>query len=115
MRPVFPGASLYTALTGKFPFGNGSPMQTMQRKFLSQYVPLRLLLPSLNPALDRLVNRCLEASPLQRPSDCDEFIAVLQSCQACPAVPTDDEVIDLTSRKPRASSDRRASLRSPST
>ena len=65
-------ATLYTALTGKFPFGNGGHLQIMQRKLLNQFVPLRLLLPSLDPAIDQLVNRCLEASPDQRPDDCDQ-------------------------------------------
>jgi serine/threonine-protein kinase len=74
------GATIYTALTGKFPFGKGSHLQVMQRKFLNQFVPLRLLLPSLHPALDQLISRCLEHDPGRRPGDCDELIAALRNC-----------------------------------
>ncbi len=72
-------ATMYTALTGKFPFGNAGPMQTLQRKHLCQFVPLRLSLPSLAPALDQLISRCLDADPRRRPSDCEEFLDVLGS------------------------------------
>lgn len=70
-------ATLYTALTGKFPFGNGNALRIMQRKLLNQFVPLRLLLPTLDPAIDRLVNRCLQSNSQQRPGNCDEIIDVL--------------------------------------
>ena len=72
-------ATLYTALTGKFPFGNAGRMQTLQRKHLCQFVPLRLLLPALDAAIDQLINRCLDPDPRRRPSDCDEFLDVLGS------------------------------------
>jgi tRNA A-37 threonylcarbamoyl transferase component Bud32 len=72
-------ATLYTALTGKFPFGTGNSLQIMQRKLLNQFVPLRLLLPALDPAIDRLVNQCLQANPGERPGACDQLIAVLAS------------------------------------
>src|SRR3954465_5800366 len=73
-------ATLYTALTGKFPFGNGGHLQIMQRKLLNQFVPLRLLLPALDPTMDQLVNRCLDPRPQQRPRSFEEFIAVLRDC-----------------------------------
>jgi len=80
------GATLYTALTGKFPFGNAGQLQILQRKVFNQFVPLRVLRPSLDPAIDRLVNRCLDSRPNQRPGDCDEILAVLQTCDIRPAV-----------------------------
>jgi serine/threonine protein kinase len=70
-------ASMYTALTGKFPFGNAGQMQTLQRKVLCQFAPLRLLLPTLDPAIDQLISRCLDPDPRRRPSDCDEFLEIL--------------------------------------
>jgi serine/threonine protein kinase len=70
-------ATLYTALTGKFPFGKGGHLQIMQRKQLNQFVPVRLLLPSLDPAMDRLINCCLAPKPSERPESCAEFIKVL--------------------------------------
>jgi serine/threonine protein kinase len=70
-------ATMYTALTGMFPFGNAGPMQTLQRKLLGQFVPLRLLLPMLDPAIDQLLSRCLDPDPRRRPADCNEFLDVL--------------------------------------
>lgn len=72
------GATLYTALTGKFPFGNGGQMQILQRKLLNQFVPLRLLMSNLDPAIDRLVNRCLHPDASMRPNHCGEVLTVLR-------------------------------------
>ena len=38
---------------------------------------LALLVPTLDPAVDELVSRCLHPKPDNRPNDCDEFLAVL--------------------------------------
>jgi eukaryotic-like serine/threonine-protein kinase len=78
-------ATFYTALTAARPFGSGNYMQIMQRKLLNQFVPLRLLLPSLDPAIDELVNRCLQPNPSDRPRSCDEFITVLRGSFTGPA------------------------------
>ncbi len=77
-------ATLYTALTGKFPFGNGGPMQILHRKFLDQFVPLRLIVPGLDPAVDHLVNRCLRRDLAERPRQCEEFQAVLRNYRPGP-------------------------------
>src|SRR5262249_26033587 len=81
-------ATLYTGLTGKFPFGNAGQMQTLQRKLLCQFVPLRMLVPTLDPAVDQLINRCLDPDPRRRPSSCDEFLDVLGSFFCAPDAPT---------------------------
>jgi serine/threonine protein kinase len=98
--------TLYTALTGKFPFGNGGQMQTFQRKFLNQFVPLRMLVPGLDPAVDDLVSRCLNSDPAKRPSQCEEVHAVLRNYRAgrtfdtpCPA---ETEAFRLKGRDRRA-------------
>lgn len=72
------GATLYTALTGKFPFGNGGQMQILQRKLLNQFVPLRLLMPDLDPSIDQLVNRCLHPDANLRPNNCAEVLNTLR-------------------------------------
>jgi serine/threonine protein kinase len=96
-------ATLYSALTGKFPFGNSHPYQI---------VPLRLLLPALDPAIDRLVNNCLEASPDRRPNDCDAFIAVLQRCARGPvSVPASKAMSEYPKFKPAAGPERRTTVR----
>jgi serine/threonine protein kinase len=105
-------ATLYTALTGKFPFGNGGHLQIMQRKFLNQFVPLRLLLPGLDPAVDRLVNQCLEPRPNKRPGDCAEFIEVLRTCHTGPTSGVDgSKEIDLPRLKTSGGAERRATVR----
>jgi serine/threonine protein kinase len=105
-------ATLYTALTGKFPFGNGSHLQVMQRKFLNQYVPLRLLLPALDPAIDRLVVSCLNPEPTRRPGDCDEFLAVLREWRTHPGtLPAREDTISLPRIKPAPGVERRVRLR----
>jgi serine/threonine protein kinase len=102
-------ATLYFALTGKFAFGNGGHLQIMHRKLLNQFVPLRLVLPSLDPALDELVNRCLHPDPKQRPGACDEFIDVLRNCKANFAATHHD--IAISTAKPRTGKERRATVR----
>jgi serine/threonine protein kinase len=104
-------ATLYTALTDKFPFGNGYPMQIMSRKSQNEFVPLRLLLPSLDPAIDQLVNRCLEADPARRPSDCDEFIAALRNCVSGPVPAPDDASLEFRQCQPATGKERRATVR----
>jgi serine/threonine protein kinase len=104
-------ATLYTALTGKFPFGNGNQMQIMQRKFLKQFVPLRLLLPALDPDIDRLVDRCLEPNPSRRHGDCDQFMAVLRSSKSPPHSVARPTAHALPAVKPPAGPNRRASVR----
>ncbi len=105
-------ASLFYALTGHFPFGNGSQLQIMQRKVHNQFVPLRLLLPSLDPDIDRLVSRCLEPRPSLRLADCDEFIAVLQGCMTCPAsVAAGSHESDPPTMKLGPDAERRATVR----
>jgi serine/threonine-protein kinase len=102
-------ASLYTALTGKFPFGHGGQMQILQRKFLKQVVPLRMLVPGLDPAVDRLVCRCLHPDVAERPDSCEEFQAVLRNYRAAPIC---DSPADIGPDAVRVKGpDRRASVR----
>lgn len=105
-------ATLYTALTGKYPFGNGGHFQIMQRKLLKQYVPLGLLLPTLDPAIDRLVNACLAAKPSERPASCDEFIAVLRESKPHQATNSaEEEMFKTAAGKSPAGPERRARVR----
>ncbi len=105
-------ATMYTALTGKFPFGKGGQRHILQRKLLCQFVPLRLVLPALDPAVDQLVSRCLDPDPRRRPSDCAEFLGILQSFRAgtSPATARDSDCA-VPSFEPSSETDRRATLR----
>ena len=71
-------ATLYVALTTKYPFGTGSMYQMIQKKRANQFTPLSRVLPSVSPALDKLVERSLNADPDVRPASCAEVLAVLQ-------------------------------------
>src|SRR5439155_6754023 len=71
-------ATLYVALTTKYPFGTGSMYQMIQKKRANQFTPLSRVLPSVSPALDKLVERSLNADPGVRPASCAEVLAVLQ-------------------------------------
>src|SRR5262245_10561577 len=105
-------ASLYTALTGKFPFGIGGHLHILQRKLQNQFVPLRLLIESLDPAVDQLVTRCLHANREERPESCDEFLEVLRKLGThSPAGSASNSEIDAPAVKPRKAADRRVSLR----
>jgi hypothetical protein len=79
---------------------------------LGQFVPLRLLLPALAPAIDQLISRCLDADPRRRPSNCDEFLDVLGSFFPDPA-PSAAAAGQTTAAgsKPATIQERRASLR----
>jgi serine/threonine protein kinase len=104
-------ATLYTVLTGKFPFGNGGNLQVMQRKLLKQYVPLRLLLPSLDPAIDRLVNICLAPKSGDRPGSCDDLISILREIKPHAAANADDEKMVSDGGTAASGPERRASVR----
>lgn len=104
-------ATLYKALTGKFPFGNGGQLQILQRKFFNEFVPLRLLLPELDPALDEFVSRCLHPNPDQRPDLCDEFLAVLRNCRTGPMVPPGEVNFGSANVNPGGGRNRRATVR----
>jgi len=101
-------ASLYTALTGKFPFGIGGHLHILQRKLQNQFVPLRLLVDTLDPAVDQLVSRCLHPNPQERPKSSDDFLAILRKSRPRPAKNTE---FDGPSVKPRTAAERRASIR----
>jgi serine/threonine protein kinase len=105
-------ATFYTALTGKFPFGNGNHLQIMQRKLLHQYVPLRLAVPSIEPAIDKLVNWCLQPNPSERPNSCDAIMGVLRTCAGRPApVAPSEEAPCVAQARPVCSVERRATVR----
>jgi serine/threonine-protein kinase len=104
-------ATMYFALTGKFPFGNGGSLQIMQRKLLNQYVPLRLILPRLDPAIDAFVNRCLRSHPDERPARCEEFTDVLLDSLTRPQPAPDATNIQVSTAKPRGGIEQRATVR----
>src|SRR5262245_62013505 len=111
-------AALYTAVTGQFPFGMGGHMKILQRKFQSQFVPLRQLLPAVPSALDEMVSRCLRPQRDQRPDSIEEFAAALREARAAleaPAQSSSSAGAEKTEEDSADSADRRATVRIAST
>ena len=60
------GSLLFELLTGKAPFRRGTPAETMAAVLTEDPPPLSTLLPSVPPALERVVGRCLEKNADRR-------------------------------------------------
>jgi serine/threonine protein kinase len=108
-------ATLYSALTGLFPFGVGSQMRIFQRKLLNQLVPLHYVLPKIPAELDDLVTRSMQAEREERPASLDEFVAVLRNIKpsriASPAPGAPKPGVARLATKIGAGKDRRGSAR----
>ncbi len=70
------GATLYKLLTGSI------PEESVQRMSGALLRPAIQLNPTVPPALNRLVERCLALAPDQRPQTAGEFLAELRDCTA---------------------------------
>ncbi len=66
------GCVLYELLTGQRPFGAGSGAATLVAILVKEVVGPRELNPSIPPALEELVLRCLRKDPAKRPQHMDE-------------------------------------------
>lgn len=75
------GVMLYTALSGRAPFGGANAVATMCGHLNSPPPPLRADLPGLVdcPALAHVVGRCLEKAPDHRYPDVDVLLADLRN------------------------------------
>ena len=67
------GALLYEMVTGQLPFGAANPVTAARLRLVQAPVPPRVLLPAIDPRLDRVVLRCLERSPADRYESADEL------------------------------------------
>ena len=57
------GAMLYEMLSGERPFEGETMADVMAAVLVKEPKPLNLLLPAIEPALQRIVERCLEKQP----------------------------------------------------
>jgi Tol biopolymer transport system component len=73
------GAVLYEMLSGKRAFAGGSAADTMSAILREDPPELRTAEPSLSPALDRIVRRCLEKEPQHRFHSADDLAFALES------------------------------------
>jgi serine/threonine protein kinase len=68
-------ASLYVALTGKFPFGAASPMKVLMHKLEFQFKPVSEMVDGISPALDQMIICALHPNPDLRPNRIADFLA----------------------------------------
>jgi serine/threonine protein kinase len=71
-------ATMYTALTGHYPFGTGGLLKLLKRKMGNEYTPLRELVPNISPGVEETIEAALLADPVLRPSSCEAFLEGLQ-------------------------------------
>jgi hypothetical protein len=62
------GLVLYQMLSGEKPFPGGSPFESVMQRATLDPIPLRSKLPNLDQRTERLVMRCLERRPEDRPA-----------------------------------------------
>lgn len=73
--------TLYHLLTGLVPFPGRGNLTILQKKMNNELVPPREALANLDPEIDALICRALDANPERRPATCLEFAAHLISRQ----------------------------------
>jgi serine/threonine protein kinase len=79
-------ATLFFALTGKYPFGMGSQIQIVKRKLEHLFVPLSQMVPGVSSALDQTLIRALHPDPAVRPASAEEFLAGILGKNSAPTV-----------------------------
>lgn len=76
------GVVLYQCLTGRAPFTGETAVDVLHATLRSPHVPLRSLLPDIDPGWERLVDDCLVKSPAHRCASMQEVIAALDRLSA---------------------------------
>jgi eukaryotic-like serine/threonine-protein kinase len=71
------GVILYNLLTGRLPFESNQSMRTLAYVLSREPVPPSRHLPSIPPALEQLILRCLQKDPAARPASVNEIAAAI--------------------------------------
>ncbi len=71
------GVVAYELLHGKPPFGNGEPMQIMERQRMGRFVDVTGQRAEFDSSVDTILNRALAFDPELRPQDVSSFAADL--------------------------------------
>ena len=87
-------ASLYVALTGRFPFGHGGQMRVLTSKLAHQLTPLSHLVEHITASLDHVVTRSLHPDPEVRPASIREFLEGLRGTLPVSDVPQPKPPVD---------------------
>ena len=99
--------TLYHVVVGRLPF-TGGQLTMLQKKLANQFVPPRDIVPTLSAGINRLIVKCLQANPDDRPASCGEFLDMLDAATA--NLPVTSPVIELPPTKP-APDNRRSEVR----
>ena len=71
------GVLLYECLTGRLPFRGETSVDILHAILRAPHTPLRTLLPDIEPEWEKLVDRCLAKSVMQRFASMDEIVNAL--------------------------------------
>jgi serine/threonine protein kinase len=72
------GVIMYEMLAGRLPFDSQNVIKTLVMHQTQTAAPLRAIRPEIGPALEAIVNRCLQKKPEKRFADMDELQAALE-------------------------------------
>jgi len=88
------GVIFYELLTGEKAFPGNTPTAIIHKIIHEDPIPLRVIDPSIDPALEKIVRKALAKDPFQRYQSCQELLADLKaaarppvSARPTPAVP----------------------------
>ena len=77
-------ATFYYALTGAYPFGKGTMLQTMQHKLKNDFTAPIQRQPNMRAAVDAALRLAMHADPKCRPASIEEFVAYLTGWKPIP-------------------------------
>src|SRR5713101_9897000 len=76
------GVLLYECLTGRLPFRGETSIDVLHAILQAPHTPLRAVLPDIGPEWERLVDRCLAKSAMQRCASMEEVLDALRRIAA---------------------------------
>ncbi len=76
------GVLLYECLTGRLPFRGETSIDVLHAILRAPHTPLRAVLPDIGPEWERLVDRCLAKSAMQRCASMEEVLDALRRIAA---------------------------------
>jgi serine/threonine protein kinase len=78
------GATLYELAAGRPPFHGDSPLEILYQHINECPEPLERLAPGLDPALARLIHRCIEKDPARRFQSADDLVERIEGLITAP-------------------------------
>lgn len=75
------GVTLYQLLSGKMPFEGETPEQCTAAILENRWRPLRDVLPTIDPRLERVVEQCLASAPASRYPSANALASAMRACR----------------------------------